>query len=123
MSAARAAGVQRTLQPVGPVMARIAPCKLTPRAMNDVGLQAPAPAVVARLGGSYVGSRPQERVGALALGAQAVLVGRATLYGAVAVGGPGAQRTLVILRNEIGRDMRLCGVTRVADIDGGLFAS
>ena len=61
-------------------------------------------------------------VKALAPGAQAVLVGRATLYGAVAAGGSGAQRALVILRNEIERAMRLCGVMRVADIDGGLSA-
>ena len=59
---------------------------------------------------------------ALALGAQAVLVGRATLYGAVAAGGPGAQRALAILQDEIERGMRLCGVTHVAAIDGGLLA-
>ena len=59
---------------------------------------------------------------ALALGAQAVLVGRATLYGAVAAGGPGAQRALAILRDEIERAMRLCGVRRVAEIDRGLLA-
>ena len=59
---------------------------------------------------------------ALALGAQAVLVGRATLYGAVAAGGPGAQRALAILHDEIERAMRLCGVRRVADIDLGLLA-
>ncbi len=59
---------------------------------------------------------------ALALGAQAVLVGRATLYGAVAAGGPGAQRALAILRDEIERAMRLCGITHVAKIDRSLLA-
>ena len=60
-------------------------------------------------------------VKALALGAQAVLVGRATLYGAVAAGRPGADRALTILRDEIERTMRLCGVTRTGAIDGGLL--
>ena len=65
--------------------------------------------------------RGADVVKALALGAQAVLVGRATLYGAVAAGGPGAQRALAILRDEIERTMRLCGVTRVADIGPDLL--
>ena len=55
MTAARASGVWRTVQQMGAVIARMAPWKFTPRAMNDVGLQAPKPAVFARLGGSYVG--------------------------------------------------------------------
>lgn len=58
---------------------------------------------------------------ALALGAQAVLVGRATLYGAVAAGAPGAQRALAILRDEVERGMRLCGVTRVGAISRDLL--
>lgn len=53
---------------------------------------------------------------ALAHGAHAVLVGRATLYGAMAAGGPGAQRALHILRDEIERSMRLTGVRNVADV-------
>ena len=65
--------------------------------------------------------RGADVVKAVALGAQAVLVGRATLYGAVAAGGPGAQRALAILRDEIERTMRLCGVTRVADIGPDLL--
>ena len=65
--------------------------------------------------------RGADVVKALALGAQAVLVGRATLYGAMAAGQPGAQRALTILRDEIERTMRLCGVTRVADIGPDLL--
>ena len=85
------------------------------------------PAVVAAVQGSvpvWVDGgvrRGADVVKALALGAQAVLVGRATLYGAVAAGGPGAQRALAILRDEIERTMRLCGVTRVADIGPDLL--
>ncbi len=55
-------------------------------------------------------------VKALALGAQAVLVGRATLYGAAAGGEPGALRALEILREEFVRTMQLCGVRTVAEI-------
>ena len=58
---------------------------------------------------------------ALALGAQAVLVGRATLYGAVAAGAPGADRALAILRDEIERGMRLCGLTQVSQIGPDLL--
>ncbi|MFD0667014.1 alpha-hydroxy acid oxidase [Ramlibacter sp. MAHUQ-53] len=47
---------------------------------------------------------------ALALGAAGVLTGRATLYGAVAGGGPGALRALDILRDEFQRTLQLCGV-------------
>lgn len=60
-------------------------------------------------------------VKALALGAQAVLVGRATLYGACAAGEQGARRALEILREELLRSMRLCGVRRVSEIDAGLL--
>ena len=65
--------------------------------------------------------RGADVVKALALGAQAVLVGRATLYGAVAAGAPGAQRALAILRDELERTMRLCGVTDVAAIGRDLL--
>jgi len=55
-------------------------------------------------------------VKALALGAKAVLVGRATLYGVCAAGEPGALRALEILKDELERAMRLCGARSVADI-------
>jgi len=53
---------------------------------------------------------------ALASGAQAVMVGRATLYGVCAAGEAGARRALEILSDEFVRTMQLCGVRRVADI-------
>lgn len=52
---------------------------------------------------------------ALALGAQGVLLGRATLYGAVAAGESGAQRALAILHDELQRTQRLCGLPRITD--------
>ena len=55
-------------------------------------------------------------VKARALGAQAVLTGRATLFGVMAGGEPGARRALEILSNELERAMKLCGVRSIAEI-------
>jgi (S)-mandelate dehydrogenase len=55
-------------------------------------------------------------VKARALGAHAVLTGRATLFGAMAGGEPGAKRALEILSTELVRAMQLCGVRSVAEI-------
>lgn len=57
---------------------------------------------------------------ALALGADAVLVGRPYLYGLAAGGEAGVDRVLEIFRNEIDRAMALVGVTSIADIDADL---
>ena len=59
---------------------------------------------------------------ALALGASGVMVGRATLYGAVAAGEPGARRALAILQDELVRTMQLCGARSVAEITPDLLA-
>jgi (S)-mandelate dehydrogenase len=61
-------------------------------------------------------------VKALAMGAKAVLVGRATLYGVAAAGEPGALRALEILRDELARTMQLCGVRTVGEIGPDLIA-
>jgi (S)-mandelate dehydrogenase len=53
---------------------------------------------------------------ARALGAHAVLTGRATLFGAMAGGEPGARRALEILSSELVRAMQLCGVRSPAEI-------
>jgi len=53
---------------------------------------------------------------ALASGAQAVMVGRATFYGVCAAGEPGARRALAILEDELVRCMQLCGAQSVAGI-------
>ena len=60
---------------------------------------------------------------ALALGASGVMVGRATLYGAVAAGEPGASRALAILQDELVRTMQLCGARSVAEITADLLAA
>lgn len=52
----------------------------------------------------------------LALGADAVIVGRATLYGVSAGGEPGATRALEILQAELRRTMGVLGLSDLADI-------
>ena len=61
-------------------------------------------------------------VKARALGAHAVLTGRATLFGVMAGGEAGARRALEILAGELERSMRLCGVRSVAEIGPELLA-
>ncbi len=60
---------------------------------------------------------------ARALGAQAVLCGRATLFGVMAGGEPGARRALEILSSELERAMKLCGVRSVAEISPQLLCA
>ena len=55
----------------------------------------------------------------LALGADAVIIGRATLYGAAAAGEDGAYRALDILQKEILRTMGVMGLTNLKDISRG----
>jgi (S)-mandelate dehydrogenase len=59
---------------------------------------------------------------ARALGAHGVLTGRATLFGAMALGEPGARRALEILASELERSMQLCGVRSIAEIGPELLA-
>lgn len=60
--------------------------------------------------------RGTDVVKALALGAKAVGVGRAALYGLAAGGIEGVDRVLEILRDETATDMRLLGAARVQDL-------
>ncbi|WP_103380028.1 alpha-hydroxy acid oxidase [Pseudonocardia dioxanivorans] len=55
-------------------------------------------------------------VAAIALGANAGLVGRAYLYGLMAGGKRGVEKVVQILRGEIERTLALMGVTRVDDL-------
>lgn len=57
--------------------------------------------------------RGADIVKALALGAQAVLIGRASLYGVAAAGEAGAARAIAILREETSRVMALIGAPGV----------
>jgi (S)-mandelate dehydrogenase len=59
-------------------------------------------------------------VKARALGAQAVQVGRATLFGVMAGGEAGATRALEILSGELVRAMQLCGTRNTMEITADL---
>jgi L-lactate dehydrogenase (cytochrome) len=56
-------------------------------------------------------------VAAVGLGARAVMVGRAYMYGLMAAGDPGVTRAIAVLREDIVRTMRLLGVAALDDID------
>ena len=56
-------------------------------------------------------------VKALALGADACMIGRAYLYGLGAAGEAGVDRALGILRAETERALRLCGCARLDELD------
>ncbi|MBU4611170.1 alpha-hydroxy-acid oxidizing protein [Achromobacter sp. GG226] len=61
-------------------------------------------------------------VKARALGADAVLVGRAVQYGVAAAGQAGAARALAMLREEVDRVMALSGLADIADVNSALIA-
>ena len=61
-------------------------------------------------------TRGQDTLKALALGADATLVGRAFLYGLGALGEEGVMRALDILHEELDKTMALCGYRDVKEI-------
>jgi (S)-mandelate dehydrogenase len=66
--------------------------------------------------------RGVDPIKAVALGAEAVMLGRATLYGASAAGEAGATRAIEILRDELVRSMQLSGVRSISEISADLLA-
>lgn len=54
---------------------------------------------------------------AMAIGAHAALIGRATLYGVAAGGKQGADRALAILKDEMSTCMAMLGANSVAELD------
>jgi 4-hydroxymandelate oxidase len=91
------------------------------RASTTAGLAAPIdvlPAIAAEVnrklpilidGGFRRGS---DILKALALGAQAVLIGRPALWGLAAYGARGVQHVVEQLQTELARDMAMCGLVR-----------
>jgi isopentenyl diphosphate isomerase/L-lactate dehydrogenase-like FMN-dependent dehydrogenase len=65
--------------------------------------------------------RGSDVVKAVALGADAVLVGRAPLYGLAAAGEAGVTRALELLRSETARTMAMLGARNVGEIERTLF--
>ena len=87
------------------------------------------PEVVAAVGGRlevYVDGgirRGSDAVKAVALGARAVLVGRAPLWGLACDGEAGATRVLQLLRDEIENALALCGCTSPAAVSAAHLAT
>lgn len=67
--------------------------------------------------------RGSDALKVLALGGQAVAIGRAALYGASAGGEAGVRRALEILLDELRRSMQLSGVASVAKIGSDILAT
>jgi L-lactate dehydrogenase (cytochrome) len=65
--------------------------------------------------------RGADIVTALALGARAVLVGRAHLYGLAAAGEAGVRHAIDILTRELRMSMALCGAADLSGLDRGLL--
>ncbi len=65
--------------------------------------------------------RGSDIVTALCLGAKAVLVGRAHLYGLAAAGEAGVRHAIDILERELKMAMALCGARTLADLDPSLL--
>lgn len=61
----------------------------------------------------------QDIVAAVAMGADFTLIGRAYLYGLMAGGRPGVDRTIEILRGQVERTMRLLGVRTLDELEPG----
>ncbi len=86
------------------------------------------PDIVAQVGGKmtvFLDSgvrRGSDVVKALALGADAVMVGRATLYGLAAAGEPGVARAIDLLGSEVSRTMAMLGLCSVGEIDASALA-
>ena len=86
-----------------------APIEVLPQMLDAVGKR-----ITVIVDSGY--RRGSDIVKAMALGAHAVLVGRATLYGTAAAGEAGAARALTILREEIDRVLALVGVTSIDEL-------
>jgi L-lactate dehydrogenase (cytochrome) len=65
--------------------------------------------------------RGSDIAAALALGAKAVLVGRAHLYGLAAAGEAGVRHCIDILARELRMTMQLCGARSIAELDRSLI--
>jgi L-lactate dehydrogenase (cytochrome) len=61
--------------------------------------------------------RGSDIIKAICLGANAVLVGRAYVYGLAAAGEAGVARSLEILKSDLDRTLRLVGCSSIAKLD------
>ncbi|WP_460775807.1 alpha-hydroxy acid oxidase [Microbacterium sp. GXF7504] len=86
------------------------PFHLLPEVVREVGRDATVMIDTGIMNGADI-------VAAVALGAKFTLIGRAYLYGLMAGGRAGVDRTIAILRSEIERTMKLLGVSSLAELE------
>ncbi|AZS42702.1 Putative L-lactate dehydrogenase [Microbacterium oleivorans] len=86
------------------------PFHLLPTVVREVGKDATVMVDTGIMNGADV-------VAAMALGAKFTLIGRAYLYGLMAGGRAGVDKTIEILRSEIERTMKLLGVASIAELE------
>jgi isopentenyl diphosphate isomerase/L-lactate dehydrogenase-like FMN-dependent dehydrogenase len=92
----------------------------------SIGTMSALPTIVEAVGGKmtvFLDSgvrRGSDLVKAVASGADAVLAGRAPLYGLAAFGEPGVARTLELLRAETARTMAMLGARSIAEVKTAL---
>jgi (S)-mandelate dehydrogenase len=88
----------------------MAPISLLPRIVDAVGKR-----ITVIVDSGF--RRGADVIKALALGAKAVLIGRATIYGTAVAGQAGAARAIEIYRDEIDRLMALIGCSGTSELD------
>lgn len=86
------------------------PFHLLPHVVREVGKDATVMVDTGIMNGADI-------VAAVALGAKFTLIGRAYLYGLMAGGRAGVDRTIEILRSEIERTMALLGVSSLGELE------
>ncbi|EZP27456.1 alpha-hydroxy acid oxidase [Microbacterium oleivorans] len=86
------------------------PFHLLPTVVREVGKDATVMVDTGIMNGADI-------VAAMALGAKFTLIGRAYLYGLMAGGRAGVDKTIEILRSEIERTMKLLGVASIAELE------
>jgi len=86
------------------------PFHLLPQVVREVGKDATVMVDTGIMNGADI-------VASVALGAKFTLIGRAYLYGLMAGGRQGVDRTIAILRSEIERTMALLGVSSLAELE------
>ncbi|WP_243073997.1 alpha-hydroxy acid oxidase [Microbacterium sp. SS28] len=88
------------------------PFHLLPNVVREVGKDATIMIDTGIMNGADI-------VASIALGAKFTLIGRAYLYGLMAGGREGVDRTIAILRSEIERTMQLLGVASLEELEPG----
>jgi L-lactate dehydrogenase (cytochrome) len=86
------------------------PFHLLPKVVREVGKDATVMVDTGIMNGADI-------VASIALGAKFTLIGRAYLYGLMAGGRQGVDRTIAILRSEIERTMTLLGVSSLDELE------